>query len=299
MSRNHFHFFANGDDAKDFIVSELDFKAALNRVAVSAQLSGATVLAASIEDTHPHVLLWAGEEQAHMFLRTYEDLSIRYISRHRGSSRGVTLHCELCEIHDESYLMNAASYVIVQATKDGKAILPYDYLYGTGALYFRKPGTILPWDHDYNGHLYPQTELGSLPVRTQWSICNTKIPMPANWIVVNGIIHPKSYVDIGAYEHIFKTHNCFRAFMSSGKNRDEAVRHTMSSIRGVTLDDIEARGLCQAKCVELFAKTTTKHLTTDQRLNLAMEMRRQYALSFRQLAALTKLPETEIRKYVR
>lgn len=291
--------FANGDDATDFITTESEFKAALNRIAVCANLSNATILAASIEDTHPHVLMWASEAEAIAFKDTYRFQSIRYIARRRGSSHGVKLNCELCRIDNESYLMNAASYVIVQATKDGKPILPYDYLYGTGALYFRRPGTILPWDHDFEGNLYPQRELGSLRLQDQWSICNTKQPMPGKWIVVNGLIHPKSYIDIVAFERIFKTHNCFRAFMASGKNRDEIIRKTMSTIRGITLDDIEARRLCHNKCLELFNKTTTRHLTTDQRLSLALEMQKQYSLSTRQLSSLTKIPESELMKYIK
>lgn len=291
--------FANGDDATDFILSEDDFRAALNRIAVCAHLSDVTILAASIEDTHPHALLWADETQALKFKDTYEFLSIRFISNRRGSARGVVLNCELCLIEDQSYLMNAASYVIVQATKDGKPVMPYDYLYGTGALYFRTKGSVLPWDHDCNGHFYPQVPLGSLPIQTQWSICNTKMQMPGEWIVVNGFIHPKSYVNISAFEQIFRTHNCFRTFMSSSKSRDEIVRKAMSIVRGITLDDMEARRLCQARCIELFGKTTTRHLTTDQRITLAMEMRKQYSLSIRQLSTLTKLPESEIRKYVR
>lgn len=297
--KHYYHMFANGDDAKDFIISEDDFRAALNRVAVCSYLSEVTILAASIEDTHPHVLLYAEEEKANKFKDLYESLSVRYISRHRGSIDGVVLICELCEINDESYLMNAAAYVIVQATKDGKAVLPYDYLYGTGSLYFRKPGSMLPWEQDYNGGIYRQESLGSLPIRKQWNICNTKNAMPGDWIVVNGFIHPKSYVDIRGYENIFKTHNCFRAFMSTSKNRDEVVRMTMSSIRGITLDDLEARKICQNRCEELFGKLSTAHLTTDQRLSLAIDLRKMYTLSFRQLSALTKLPENEIRKYIK
>ncbi len=299
MTGHYYHMFANGDDAKDFIISEEDFKAAMNRVAVSAHLCGVTILAASIEDTHPHILLYADEEGAVNFKDTYEDLSVRYISRHRGSCKGVTLACELSEINDESYLMNAAIYVITQATKDGKPVMPYDYLYGTGALYFRKPGSILPWDHDYHGGFYKQEILGSLPLQKQWKICNTKTLMPGKWIVVNGFIHPKSYVDVSAYEMIFKTHNCFRAFMSGGKNRDEAVRMTMSAIRGVTLEDIEARKICQDRCADLFGKMSTRQLSTEQRLSLAIDMRKRYKISIRQLSILTKLPENEIRKYIR
>lgn len=299
MQNHYFHLFANGDDAKNFIIGEEEFRAAFNRVAVCSHLCNASVLAFSIEDSHPHLLLCGGIEEVRKFKNKYEDLSVRYIARHRGSIEGINLHCEIFEVNDESYLMNVASYVIVQATKDGKAILPYDYLYGTGSLYFRKEGSILPWEHDFNGQLFEKKMLGSFTLKKQWQICNTKNHMPADWIIVNGFIHPCNFVDIAGYERIFKTHNCFRAFLASGKARDEIIRKTMASVRGVTIEDIEARSICRARCDFLFKQPSTKFLTTSQRLTLAQDLRKMCLMSFRQLSLLTKLPENELRKYIR
>lgn len=299
MGEKYYHFFANGDDAKNFITGEEDFKAAFNRMAVCSYLSDVSVLAVSIEDSHPHALLWGHYNNVENFKKRYEDLSTRYISRHRGTLDGVRLHCEIYEVGDESYLMNVGMYVIVQATKDGKAVLPYDYLYGTGALYFRRPGSILPWDHDYKGHLYERKELGSFSVKEQWRICNTKIPMPSNWVIVNGFIHPTNYIDTTRFESIYKTHNCFRAFMASGKARDEIIRKTMADIRGVTMEDMEARTICRERCNYFFGKPSTNKLTTSERLSLAQDLRRTYILSFRQISFLTKIPESELRKYIR
>lgn len=299
MTKHYYHLFANGDDAKNFITEEVEFKAAFNRIAVCAYICKIDVLAASIEDSHPHFLLKGDPDSVQLFATKYVDLSNRYLARHRGSTEGVVLSIEICEINDEQYLMNAASYVIIQATKDGKAILPYDYMYGTGALYFRPAGTILPWDHNYQGNLYPRCKLSTFTVQEQWKICNTKVPMPPDWIIVNGFIHPINYIDIDGFERIFKTHNCFRAFMSSGRSRDEIVRKTMLNTRGITVEDIEARNLCREQCIILFGKQTIRQLTTEQRIRLSQVLRKTYLLSYRQLSTLTRIPESEIRKYIK
>lgn len=296
---NYYHLFANGDDAKNFIINEEEFRAAMNRVAVCSHLCHVKVVVATIEDTHPHFLLKGAVEDVNRFAEKYTDLTIRYISRHRGSIEGVTLHLEICHIKDDAYLKNAAAYIIVQPTKDGKPILPHDYLYGTGALYFRQKGSILPWDHDYKGHLLEKVELGTLPIREQWRICNTKEPMPSDWIIAGGLIHPECYVDVESLESIYKTHNCYRAFTASSKSQGEAVRNTMSSIRGINLDDIEARRICAEQCLRLFNRHSTKTLTMTQRLDLAQELRRAYRMSFRQLSTLVKISECELRKYIR
>ena len=54
--KNYYHLFANGDDARDFILDEEDFFAAFNRFGVCAAATGVTVLSFSVEDSHPHAL---------------------------------------------------------------------------------------------------------------------------------------------------------------------------------------------------------------------------------------------------
>jgi len=300
MEKEHFyHMFANGDDAKNFITSEEEFKSAFNRFAICHYLTGVSILAFSIEDTHPHSLLWGEYEKCLRFKELYEDKSIRSISRQRGSRDNVRLECELIEINDEQYLMNTGTYVITQATKDGKAVMPYDYLYGTGALYFRSPRSVLPWMIGPDGHQTKAIRLGDLSVHEQRKLCGSRTLLPTDWLVCNGFILPTNYMDIKKFENIYRTHNCFRVFLSSNKSRDEEILKRMSGVRGIVIEDIQARRLCEESCMQLFRKSSTRHLTAEQRIILARHLRNQYHLSYRQLSNLSKVPELELRKYVK
>ena len=87
--------------------------------------------------------------------------------------------------------------------------------------------------------------------------------------------------------------------MSSGKNKYTDVLDKMASVRGIMIDDLQARTLCEATCMELFGRKGTRHITPEQRMNLARELYKKYTLSTRQLSILTKLPEEEICKYIR
>ena len=291
--------FANGDDARNFITSEQEFKLAFNRFAVCAYLTGATVVSFSLEDTHPHALLWGTKRKCNEFKERYQAMSIRAIARRRGSAKGVRLYCELCEIDDESYLMNVGTYTIVQATKDGKAVMPYDYLYGTGALYFRSKRSVLPWLVGDDGNVSPPQSMSSYPILERRKICGTKRPMPPDWMVCNGFILPTNYVDVSRFESIYRTHNCFRAFLSSKKSADEAIQRKMSSVRGVIVEDVEAKSLCSETCMELFSTTSTTRLNNDERIYLAQKLRKEYHLSHRQLSILVHISQDELRKYVR
>ena len=298
MNKHYYHMFANGDDAKNFIINQDEFKAAFNRFGVCSIGSGVIILSFSVEDSHPHALLYGTWEACRAFVDSYEARSKKSITRKRGSLDGVNLHCEIYEIDTESYLMNVAAYTIVQATKDGKAVMPYDYLYGTGALYFRSKHSILPWLVDDNGALLSPKKFSDLTEAEKREGSFSSAPIPDHWLICNGFILPTNYVDIRSYEKIFRTHNCFRAFLSSGRSKDDEIVKRMSSARGVVIEDLEARALCREACLKLFGKPTTRTLTTGERITLSRHLRKTYGLSLRQLSFLTKLPESELQKYL-
>jgi len=297
-NERYYHMFANGDDAKDFITSEQEFKSAFNRFAVCSYLTGVTVLSFSLEDSHPHSLLRGTYERCIQFKERYEGMSIKSIARNRGSAQGVKLHCELYEISDESYLLNVGTYTIVQPTKDGKAVMPYDYKYGTGSLYFRDKHSILPWMIDSDGHICEPVKLSSLTLRERRAICVSRLEMPGYWLVCNGFILPTNYVDVKGFESIYITPKRFLAFLSRTKNKDQEILFRMSSVRGTMIEDLEARQICAEMCYDLFKKASTRSLSVPQRLTLARTLRKTYHLAYRQLNMLVHIPESELRKYV-
>lgn len=296
---HYYHMYANGDDAQNFITTEEEFKTAFNRFGVCQHEADVAVLSCSAEDSHPHALLRGTYDRCLRFKNLYESISTRSIIQNRGSADGVVLKCELLEIEDNSHLMNVGTYTIVQATKDGKAVMPYDYRYGTGALYFRSRYSILPWLIDDNGNVCEPVPFRSLNRREQLKICASKYMIPDDWLICNGFILPTNYIDIKGFEDIYKTHNCFRAFLSSGKAKDEPLLQRMAMQRGVVVEDLLARKYCEEICLELFGKKTAKYATIEQRLTVAQRLRSIYHLAYRQLATLTYLPETEVRKYVK
>lgn len=295
----YYHLFANGADARNFITNKEEMKAAFNRVGLCSSLTGAVVVAFSIEESHPHILLWGEYQDCMRFESYYVDISVRCIARRRGSLDGVKFHCELYEVSDPSYLRTVAMYTIIQPTKDGKPVMPYDYLYGSGPLYFRSEKSVLPWLLDDEGKVCKPVRFGELNERQKQIVCGSTSRIPEVWLVCNGYILPSSYVDIERFEDIYRTHNCFRVFMSSGKDKYSVVQDKMASVRGVMIDDLEARQLSETITLELFGRKGTRHITPQQRIILARELRRRYSLSMRQISVLTKLPEAEIREYIK
>lgn len=299
IKEHYFHMFANGEDAKNFIISNDDFKAAMARYGICAHcIQGVRVLAFSIEETHPHALLYGLEESCAGFRDLFDLLTRNYIINSRGHLDGVTFHSDIYCIDSDEYLLNVASYVLVQPTKDGKSVMPYNYLWGTGNLYFRKASMPLIWEYDQNGNYVETTLLSDYSLRQRRKLLHSKYDLPLNWKVCNGILLPSNFVDIEMYENIFRTHNRFRVFMASNKQITNSVLNKMLEIKGVLFDDLEAQALCGKMCMEMFGKKTARMLSIDERIALARALRKQYKISLRQLSTLTRIPKGELRTYL-
>lgn len=251
MQKNFYHLFANGDDAKNFIISERDFIYEFNLIGICAYEKGVIVLSFSIEDSHPHGLVFGTEQACQSFRTQYETSSLRHIAATRGSCDNVDLHCELALVDSEDYLRNVGTYSIVQPTKDGKPVMFYDYKWGTGSMYFRPEGSIPIWQLAPGGQILPAVRYGDLSARERRRICG-RHSIPDDWLVCNGIILPNNYIDVGRFEQIYRTFNCFRAFCGAGSKQFTVVQEKMASVRGVMMDDLEARQKCKDIALELF-----------------------------------------------
>ena len=122
--------------------------------------------------------------------------------------------------------------------------------------------------------------------------------VPGEWLVADGILLPSNYVDVARFEAIYQTHNAFRVFLSGSKAKDDEINNKMAEERGIQMEDIEARQLCGVECKNMFGTRNTRLLDTRQRLTLAQTLRRRHRLTYRQIATLVYLPESEIRRFV-
>ncbi len=301
MNKEYFHVCANGADSRNFIISEDDYYTAFNYFGVCAANTEVEVVSFSIEDSHPHALLWGTRLECSRYTVLYESLYTHYAAATRNGGADLVLRCELYPIGDDmDYLRNVAVYTIIQPTKDGKSVMPYDYLWGTGSLYFRNGFYTPVWYFDKEGTIRQPVSFISLGAREKRALLHTRNYMiPDDWLVCNGFILPENYVNIERFESIYITFNRFRVFLSSPKSREEVMLAKMAEERGVMMEDMEARRACGDCCKRMFGTRDPRRLDPRNRLSLAQQLRSQLRLTYRQLATLVRLPETEIRAFVR
>lgn len=290
--RYYYHIESSGEAAPEFIVCENDFVAAMNRIAVCAANSTAKVVAFSIEETHPHFLLFGTVEECREFAYMFERSTIKFVANSRGST--IDFRLQILPVDSEEYLMNVGTYVIVQPTKDHKPVMPYDYLWGTASLYFRKGNRPSIWHFSLDGALQTACRFGELSVAKRRNMLRSRRSIPEDWLVCNGIVLPENYVDIERFEKIYATHNCFRTFLGTGYKAQEQVRLRISAARGVEIDDLEAQELCAKAAARMFGIKNTRNLNVDQRVRLALFLRHEHRLSTRQLVKILRIKRSSL-----
>ena len=302
MNRKQFyHICAKGADARNFILCPGDYYAAFNLIGVCAANSRVAVVSFSIEDSHPHILIWGTYEDCLAFMLMFENLYRHHAAATRIGDTELYLHCELYPIgDDEDYLRNVAVYTVIQPTKDGKPVMYYDYRWGTGSMYFRDRFHMPIWLLDDAGVIHKPERFGGQDAAAKRTLLHSrKLTIPDNWLVCNGFILPGNYIDVPRFENIYQTHNRFRVWTSSPKKREEEMNLRMAEYRGVTFEDLEARKRCGDICKQLYGTRDPRRLSGTQRIAVAQQLRHQFRLTFRQLSTLVRLPEPEIRAHVR
>lgn len=299
ISQRYYHVTSKGEESRDFILSDDDYYAAFNRIGICAAHCKVRILSFSIEDTHIHLLIFGSQAETAKFISMYEDLTVHYLKEHRSTVKGARLNLRMILIEDEKHLMNVGTYTIIQASKDGKRVMPYDYLWGTGCLYFRNDRQLPVWRFDENSELLPVRKCSGIPYREKRAILFSTLPVPDDWYVCGRFLLPTNYVDVAMFESIYQTQNCYRVFLGMSKAKEEDVMGREALSVGVRLEDLEARMICTELCKETFGRKGVRHLTVDQRMRLARECRHRYNMTLRQISSLVKIAESELRLFLR
>ena len=295
---HYYHLCSDGELTPEFITCNDDFRVAFNLVGVCAANTAVIVLSYSVEDTHLHTLLYGTKADCVEFKTMYEESWVHHVGCIRGTRKGADIELELLLIDTQDYLMNVGAYTIYQATKDGKQVMPYDYRWGTGSMYFRCKGHTSIWLTDETGQRCRPMRVGDFSERARKRLLCSRHPVPDSWLVCNGILLPENFIDVCRFEDIYKTPNCFRVFQGNNRNRDQLIRQRIALARGVAIDDAEARLKCLSLVQLMYGFKDVRRLDAIQRIQVAQQLRKQNRLSCRQIAALVRIPYNEVCKYV-
>ncbi|MDO5321403.1 MAG: hypothetical protein Q4F39_03355 [Bacteroidia bacterium] len=184
------------------------------------------------------------------------------------------------------------AYCVIQPTKDGKKVMPYDYLWGTGSMYFRSNGIPSIWRTTKQGEIKPLYQVKDFNKWKRGKLFRTTLDIPEDWYVCNGIILPENYVAVKKAEEILGSPNAYRALMA--RKIDDKVVNRMAKARGISLENKEMRIACMELCEEIFHEKSVKNLNSEQRIIIARRLRQKYVSTYKQIATTVHLPLIEI-----
>ena len=169
----YFHLCSDGRDSRNFITCDKDYITAINILAVAAANTDVSVVSFSIQDTHYHILLYGERSECARFKELFEKSYLHYVLSARKDTDSAVPDGELYTIGDDyDYLRNVAAYTIIQPTKDGKRVMPFDYRWGSGSLYFRSSCPVHLWSFSPTGEFFRKFLSGIWPLlgKGQYSI---------------------------------------------------------------------------------------------------------------------------------
>lgn len=276
----YYHICSDGNYASVLFRNTGDFKAAMNRVAVCALLNRISILAFVLMDNHFHFVVRGDREEACLaFVNRFKCLTGKYNSDvYNETATMRRLPIKVIPVGASNYLKNLIGYVIKNPTM-ARLEMFYDYPWGTGGCYFRR----MP---EPAQALYARVrDLTDDAVR---KLCRTRVKLPLDWIIEDGIILPENYVDVDAVLNLFRTTRAFMTFLSANKDRE--IEGDMGEWNEINMSDAELRVERILLCREMFGTASIKKLSAPDRLRLARQLRRKYVCSKKQLARIVQLP---------
>ncbi len=257
----YWHIYSDGKKADIPFYTDADKVFAMNAVAVSAHLTGATVLALEVNDTHLHSVLKCPDGES-----TRKDLQGR-IAKYNNrkdtpvrSSSDFYLACDLLDTRED-----ALSHIIYTYRNclDFYRKTPWNYPWGVGNIYFGEESTFV------RGR-----KLSSISFREQFSLFHTGQKLPQDWEFNNsGLILPKSYVDYRHVEDLFGSPRAFIAFLYIRKDDEQRMKQELNGryMESRRIQDLRERGKRLSN--SYFGKSLEK-IDLDGRLKIASKMLR-------------------------
>ena len=282
--RGYYHVCSDGNFASVIFHNPEDFKAAMNRVAVCALRLRVVILAFVLMDNHFHFIIQAPDEDtAYRFANEFKRLTGMYMTNKYHLPNSLSrLPVKALPIPDDDALKTQICYVLKNPTK-ARISMFYDYPWGTGALYFRQ-----------ERRADSVMRVNSVTGEEIRKICQTRVTIPGEWLLRDGILIPDNYVPVKQVEQLFRSTRSMMYFLSL--NKDDEIEQDMGQWNELRLTDSELRQERNLFAREKFGATRLRDLSLPDRMKVARYLRHKFLCSRKQLARIVQLPLETLEK---
>lgn len=274
-----YHVCTDGLSRSVMFRDDTDYIFGMNDIPLCSCESGIKIYCFCLMSNHVHFILNGNEAECLAFIRKYKRLrSFRMRNRYGQSMySGNSAHISLKRLDDIEYQLNAMAYVMRNPLAAGIRLLPWQYPWGSAALYF-----------SHKAYMAGYRKLSELDRVSIISTLKTRMFLPGNYLIRDdGLIWPGSYVDYPSVENLFGSPRKFLYYLSRNQDMENEIADGV--IARSRYSDYELSVSAESLCLTKFGKSKPCDLDIERRYLLARELRRRYGVSAKQIARVIGL----------
>ena len=234
------------------------------------------IYSSTVMSNHLHDIAAGNRDEVLAFFDRRKRKLQRFVSETGRTVDLNNFNCNLIPIESLKALRNEIVYVHRNGYLAHPSYTPFSYPWSSGRHYFN-PGL------DADG-----TTFASLTYKEKRILCRGRIqPLPDDWIVKDGMISIKSFVDISGGELFFRdAHQYFSLLTKSYEAYSETAKRLGDQ---VFLTDEELFSAVTALCRKTFNQPRLSILAPDQKISIAIEMKNRYNATNGQIRRILNL----------
>ena len=286
MKREYYHVCSEGLEKRMIFRNRREFIMGINYVALCHLKCNVRILCFCLMGNHFHFILSGSYQECWKFGNEYKRMCGMMMKRTQESDAGMKdVELQVKEITNMSYLEYAIAYVLRNPVVAGFRIMPHQYEWSSGDMYFR------------SSYIASGRRADSFSIKELSRLLNSNIKIPGHYIIdESGIISPLNYIDYKAVEDIFKHPSRLLGLLSAKKETEFEI--FMGVADNYTPDIEELKDSVRELIRVEFGVKAVSQLSMEQRVLLCGLMRKNFRASRKQIALITRLNMETINKVV-
>ncbi len=283
-----YHIYSDGTRLAVLCDTEKDYVFIMNQIAITSLYCDVRILCQEVMRTHFHLIAAGEPDKIQKYRREIKRLITRRYKRDGlGHIVKDSIQIAVDPIKDDEELRRKIIYVFRNCTEAGFRLLPEEYPWGPGLVYYRQDKTMY-------------RKVSELDYREQCRLFRTRVKLPQNWeFDSNGMLVPRSYFDMQyLHNEVFLSPRQFIAFLNVKKK--DLVEMEAADARPFLEKQDEGKLLkeMEHESTRRFKKPI-KQLSQADKIHLATYFwNERKTLSVKQLARLSRLNEEVLRAIV-
>lgn len=272
-----YHVCSEGLDKEVIFSSQDDFVAGMNYVAVCSCRFEVRIMCFCLMANHFHFILTGSYEECWKFGCEFKRMCAMLMRRCQDIENGMKeVEVQVKQIGNKNYLENAVAYVLRNPLAAGFRLMPDQYPWGSGDMYFR------------GCHIPEGKRADCFKVRELEKTLKSNYKVPGNFVIdSNGMISPLCYIDYKSVETLFGNPARLLGILSAKK---EAEFEVFLGIADSYNPDIEELRFSVKELIrEEFGVKAVSQLSMEQKIRLCSLMHRNFRASRKQIALITRL----------